>query len=46
VLVKNTRLLTTESNDHSYYRALMRALKTAQFTWILVGNVSYAYKIL
>jgi len=42
VLVKKTWLLTTENNDHSYYRTLMRALKTAQFTWIFVGKVSHA----
>ena len=44
--MKKTRLLTTESNDHSYYRTLMKALKIGLFTWILVGNGSHAYKIL
>jgi len=29
VLEKKTWLLTTESIDHSYYRTLMKALKTA-----------------
>jgi len=28
----------TENNDDSYQRTLMRALKTAQFTWIFVKN--------
>jgi len=35
----------SENNDHSYYRTLMRVLKTAQFTWNFVGNGSHAYKI-
>ena len=43
---EKTWLHATEDNDHSYYRTLIRPLKTAQFTWILVGNGSHAYKIL
>jgi len=34
----------TEDNDHSCCRILIRALKTARFTWIFVGNGSHAYK--
>jgi len=46
VQVKKLGYHTTENNDDSYYRTLMRALKTAQFAWIFVGNGSNAHKIL
>ena len=37
---------TTEDNDHSYDRMMMRVIKTEQYTWIFVGNGSHASKIL
>jgi len=43
---EKTWLHTTEDNDHSCYRILIRPLKTAQFTCIFVGNGSHVYKTL
>jgi len=35
---EKTWLYTTENNDSSYYRTLMRALKIEQFTWISLAT--------
>jgi len=43
---EKTWLHTAEDNDHSCYSILIRPLRTAQFTWIFVGNGSHAHKIL
>jgi len=37
---------STEGNGHPCYRILVRALKTAQFTSIYIGNRSHTYKVL
>jgi len=44
--LRSKQLHISEDNHYSCYRILLRPLKTAQYTWIFVGNGSRPYKIL